>query len=89
MSGKDRINIFPSRGAQTIMKGRLKAAEKGHKLLKSKADALQMRFREGSISQTLQLLFQLWHFYSKFYQMWHLGNLEKIVSIVLKSLKFD
>jgi len=46
MSGKDRINIFPSRGAQTLMKGRLKAAEKGHKLLKSKADALQMRFRQ-------------------------------------------
>ena len=46
MSGKDRINIFPSRGAQTLMKGRLKAAEKGHKLLKSKADALQMRFRD-------------------------------------------
>ena len=46
MSGKDRINIFPSRGAQTLMKGRLKAAEKGHKLQKSKADALQMRFRD-------------------------------------------
>ena len=50
MSGKDRINIFPSRGAQTLMKGRLKAAEKGHKLLKSKADALQMRFRDDKSS---------------------------------------
>ena len=50
MSGKDRINIFPSRGAQTLMKGRLKAAEKGHKLLKSKADALQMRFRDDNSS---------------------------------------
>ena len=45
MSGKDRIAIFPSRGAQTIMKGRLKGAQKGHSLLKKKADALQMRFR--------------------------------------------
>ena len=45
MSGKDRIAIFPSRGAQTQMKGRLKGAHKGHSLLKKKADALQMRFR--------------------------------------------
>ncbi len=45
MSGKDRISIFPSRGAQTLMKGRLKGAQKGHSLLKKKADALQMRFR--------------------------------------------
>ena len=45
MSGKDKINIFPSRGAQTTMKGRLKAAQKGHSLLKKKADALQLRFR--------------------------------------------
>ncbi|XP_075233173.1 V-type proton ATPase subunit D [Lycorma delicatula] len=45
MSGKDRLAIFPSRGAQTLMKGRLKGAQKGHSLLKKKADALQMRFR--------------------------------------------
>lgn len=45
MSGKDRINIFPSRGAQTTMKARLKAAQKGHSLLKKKADALQFKFR--------------------------------------------
>lgn len=45
MSGKDRIAIFPSRGAQTLMKGRLAGAQKGHGLLKKKADALQMRFR--------------------------------------------
>lgn len=45
MSGQDRIAIFPSRGAQTLMKGRLKGAQTGHRLLKKKADALQLRFR--------------------------------------------
>uniref|UniRef100_A0A0A9WJ58 V-type proton ATPase subunit D 1 n=1 Tax=Lygus hesperus TaxID=30085 RepID=A0A0A9WJ58_LYGHE len=45
MSSKDRLPIFPSRGAQTLMKGRLVGAQKGHSLLKKKADALQMRFR--------------------------------------------
>jgi len=45
MSGKDRIAIFPSRMAQTLMKSRLKGAQTGHSLLKKKADALQMRFR--------------------------------------------
>jgi len=45
MSGKERIPIFPSRGAQTNMKARLKGAQKGHSLLKKKADALQLRFR--------------------------------------------
>ncbi|KAG8176899.1 hypothetical protein JTE90_000484 [Oedothorax gibbosus] len=45
MSGKDTIAVFPSRMAMTVMKSRLKAAEKGHGLLKRKADALQLRFR--------------------------------------------
>ncbi|XP_037935750.1 V-type proton ATPase subunit D 1 [Teleopsis dalmanni] len=45
MSGKDRLAIFPSRGAQMLMKSRLAGAQKGHGLLKKKADALQMRFR--------------------------------------------
>lgn len=31
--------------AQTLMKGRLVGAQKGHSLLKKKADALQIRFR--------------------------------------------
>jgi len=44
--GKDRIAVFPSRMAQTVMKARLKGAQKGHSLLKKKADALNMRFRE-------------------------------------------
>jgi len=34
MSSKDRYNVFPSRMAQTIMKGRLKGAQTGHSLLK-------------------------------------------------------
>lgn len=45
MSSKERISVFPSRMAQTIMKGRLKGAQKGHSLLKKKADALQLHFR--------------------------------------------
>jgi len=44
--GKDRIAVFPSRMAQTTMKTRLKGAQKGHSLLKKKADALNLRFRE-------------------------------------------
>lgn len=46
MSSNDKINIFPSRMAMTLMKARLKGAEKGHSLLKKKADALQIKFRQ-------------------------------------------
>eukprot|EP00128_Syssomonas_multiformis_P015492 Colp12_sorted_trinity150504_noHs@819 len=45
MSGKDRVAIFPTRMALTTMKNRLKGAQKGHSLLKKKADALNMKFR--------------------------------------------
>jgi V-type H+-transporting ATPase subunit D len=45
MSGKDRLNIFPSRMALTGMKLRLKGANQGYNLLKKKADALSVRFR--------------------------------------------
>lgn len=34
------------RSAQMLMKSRLAGAQKGHGLLKKKADALQMRFRQ-------------------------------------------
>lgn len=37
------ISIF---SAQMLMKARLAGAQKGHGLLKKKADALQMRFRQ-------------------------------------------
>lgn len=40
------MNIFPSRMALTLMKARLKGAQKGHSLLKKKSDALTMRFRK-------------------------------------------
>ncbi|XP_055913937.1 V-type proton ATPase subunit D 1 [Eupeodes corollae] len=58
MSGKDRLAIFPSRGAQMLMKSRLAGAQKGHGLLKKKADALQMRFRMilGKIIETKTLM---------------------------------
>ncbi|KAI8788030.1 V-type proton ATPase subunit D [Biomphalaria glabrata] len=45
MSDKDRLNVFPSRMALAIIKTRLKGAQKGHSLLKKKADALTLRFR--------------------------------------------
>lgn len=45
MSSNDRINVFPSRMAMTLMTARLKGAQKGHSLLKKKADALQLKFR--------------------------------------------
>ncbi|XP_076656034.1 V-type proton ATPase subunit Vha36-1 [Halictus rubicundus] len=58
MSGKDKLPIFPSRGAQMLMKSRLQGATKGHGLLKKKADALQMRFRLilGKIIETKTLM---------------------------------
>jgi len=58
MSSKDRINVFPSRMALTTMKSRMKGAQKGHSLLKKKADALQMRFRSilKKIIETKQLM---------------------------------
>lgn len=45
-NNKDRFAVFPSRMAQTIMKARLKGAQTGRNLLKKKADALTIRFRQ-------------------------------------------
>jgi V-type H+-transporting ATPase subunit D len=61
MSGKDRLPIFPTRMALQIMKGRLRGAQKGHSLLKKKADALQLRFRKilGQIVETKQSMGQV------------------------------
>ena len=55
---KDKINIFPSRMSLALMKTRLKGAQKGHSLLKKKADALSLRFRQilGKIIQTKTLM---------------------------------
>jgi len=41
----NRIAIFPSRMNLTLMKNKLKGAQKGHSLLKKKVDALKVRFR--------------------------------------------
>jgi V-type H+-transporting ATPase subunit D len=45
MSQQQKLQVFPTRMALTTMKARLKGAEKGHSLLKKKADALQLKFR--------------------------------------------
>ncbi|CAG8579183.1 257_t:CDS:2 [Dentiscutata erythropus] len=45
MSGNQRLNIFPTRMALTLMKTKLKGAQTGHSLLKRKSEALTKRFR--------------------------------------------
>jgi V-type H+-transporting ATPase subunit D len=40
-----RLNVFPTRMTLQMMKAKLKGAQRGHDLLKKKADALAMRFR--------------------------------------------
>jgi hypothetical protein len=46
MSTENRLAIFPTRMALQGLKQKLTAATKGHDLLKKKADALTMRFRQ-------------------------------------------
>ncbi|XP_033639829.1 V-type proton ATPase subunit D-like [Asterias rubens] len=74
MSGKERIVIFPSRMALTNMKVRLKGAQKGHSLLKKKADALSLRFRQilHKIIETKTLM----------------GEVMKLASLSLAEAKF-
>eukprot|EP01130_Rhizamoeba_saxonica_P007087 TRINITY_DN283_c0_g2_i1.p1 TRINITY_DN283_c0_g2~~TRINITY_DN283_c0_g2_i1.p1 ORF type:complete len:255 (+),score=70.45 TRINITY_DN283_c0_g2_i1:50-814(+) len=42
---EDRLPIFPTRMALQTLRARLESAEKGHTLLKKKADALSLKFR--------------------------------------------
>lgn len=53
MSGKNRLPIFPTRMALTIIKAKLKGAITGHSLLKKKSDALTIRFR-GILSKLVE-----------------------------------
>lgn len=46
MSDKNRYPALPSRMSLIVFKTRLKGAQKGHSLLKKKADALMMRYRK-------------------------------------------
>ena len=46
MSTQNRYNVVPTVTVLAVMKGRLTGAVKGHALLKKKADALTMRFRQ-------------------------------------------
>ena len=51
MSTQNRYNVVPTVTVLAVMKGRLTGAVKGHALLKKKADALTMRFRQVSNSR--------------------------------------
>lgn len=42
---QQRLPVFPTRMAITVIKSKLRAAQKGHSLLKRKSDALTARFR--------------------------------------------
>lgn len=42
----NRLQVFPTRNNLTLMKNRLKSAEKGYSLLKRKSEALQVKHRE-------------------------------------------
>jgi V-type H+-transporting ATPase subunit D len=46
MSSQNRLPVVPTVTVLAIMKGRLQGASKGHALLKKKADALNMKFRQ-------------------------------------------
>ncbi|KAI7840564.1 hypothetical protein COHA_005718 [Chlorella ohadii] len=46
MSSQNRYTVTPTVSVLAVMKGRLAGATKGHSLLKKKADALNMRFRQ-------------------------------------------
>ena len=43
--------VPPTRMNQQVFKGKKKAAESGHKLLKKKADALKVRWVQGSADE--------------------------------------
>ncbi|GIY00278.1 v-type proton ATPase subunit D [Caerostris darwini] len=45
-SGKDIMAVFPTAMHKQVMKARLKVAQKGHDILKRKAEVLEMRFRK-------------------------------------------
>ena len=45
-SSGNRLNVVPTVSVLAVMKSRLSGAVKGHSLLKKKADALTMRFRQ-------------------------------------------
>lgn len=46
MSRKDRLPVLASRGTMVLIKGRYTGAVKAHGLLKKKADAIRMKFRQ-------------------------------------------
>ena len=47
MSGaQNRLNVTPTVTTLAVIKSRLSGAVRGHKLLKKKADALTMRYRQ-------------------------------------------
>lgn len=74
--------------AQTIMKARLKGAQTGRNLLKKKADALSMRFRQilrKIIEVRAIILFLYYSYHTKLYK----SSLSKLQNMVLVSLDQD
>ncbi|GIX78526.1 v-type proton ATPase subunit D [Caerostris extrusa] len=49
-SGKDIMAVFPTAMHKQVMKARLKVAQKGHDILKRKAEVLEMRYIVGDFN---------------------------------------